>query len=263
MSVPPGRTPTVPPPGGPVSSIPGKGGVSGWLKEHGGLLGSVVGGALGYLSTRASNARQAAEAQKDRDFQERMSSTSHEREVRDLIAAGLNPILSANHGASTPGGAQARVEDAGAGAARGIATALAIKQAQAQIELTRAQADREGSSAVLARTQAYDLQTQGASGRYDIISLERDLKNLDLEQKRDLLPTVLARAKEELRLTSGTADRARLEAELDRLSIEGAKNLEAFQKKMGPAGPWVELFMRMLREGASLGRDIAITGRYR
>lgn len=43
----------------------------------------------------------ATEAQKTRDWQQLMSDTSHQREVKDLIAAGLNPILSANQGAST------------------------------------------------------------------------------------------------------------------------------------------------------------------
>lgn len=50
----------------------------------------------------------ATEAQKVRDWEEMMSSTAHQREVTDLIEAGLNPILSANQGAATPSVANAQ-----------------------------------------------------------------------------------------------------------------------------------------------------------
>ena len=63
--------------------------------------------ALNLASARETNEFNAREAQKNRDWQEYMSNTSHQREVQDLIKAGLNPILSVNNGASTPSGAVA------------------------------------------------------------------------------------------------------------------------------------------------------------
>ena len=49
----------------------------------------------------------SAEAKKERDWSQQMSNTSHQREVEDLRKAGLNPVLSANGGASAYSGASA------------------------------------------------------------------------------------------------------------------------------------------------------------
>lgn len=75
--------------------------------------------------TAANNAASAAAANAQMQFQAEMSNTAHQREVEDLIKAGLNPVLSANYGASTPNGAMAQTDMSGASAYSGYMGALA------------------------------------------------------------------------------------------------------------------------------------------
>lgn len=219
---------------------------------------AIIGAGLGYLGVRSQNAAAAAEAEKNRDFQERMSSSSHQRDVRDLMLAGLNPVLSGHGGASTPGGSVAPVENKGEGANRGIASALAVKQAQANIELTRAQTRREDETASYTRVQSGDLQTQAASGRYAEISSRADLAALSVQQQRELFPIAVERAREELRLAGANVRNAQLVGDLNELVKEGsAANIAAFEKRMGEVGPGVRFLLDLMRVyNAAAGQPI-------
>lgn len=75
------------------------------------MIGALAAAAASVAASALSNHGNASQASKNRRFQENLSGTAHQREVKDLRAAGLNPILSATGGggASTPSGAVAPV----------------------------------------------------------------------------------------------------------------------------------------------------------
>lgn len=102
-------------------------------------------------------------ADENRNWQESMANSAHQREIADLKAAGLNPVLSVTggSGATTPSGSTASVSDGA-----GYASALA------NLEAAR----------INSATQMYMHTTPGANTLFGQIGYAMDLLGLPLDE---------------------------------------------------------------------------------
>lgn len=111
------------------------------------MAGSALSVGAGMIGAHQQNVANAREMSKQREWQERMSSTAHQREVADLKAAGLNPILSAGGGGSSTPSAGIIPSVDPMPIKPDIGHVLDLKQKHANIALTKAQAVNAMSNA--------------------------------------------------------------------------------------------------------------------
>lgn len=206
--------------------------VSGALPVIGALTG--IGGAInqreGQKDTNIANAQQA---QQQMDFQERMANTAHQREVTDLKAAGLNPILSGTGGAGapSPAGGMARMENVDANTAA-TAQEIAlnfenIKNLKETNKQIRVDTTQKVQGAYLTSAQAEQSRQEGE------LILQRRLTEKENTQ----------RAHHEAAIASHSAKGAQLEGEID-------------ETKYGAIMRYIDRMMRSVGGASSAIRNV-------
>jgi hypothetical protein len=208
-------------------------------------------GALDFFGGMAQQDRASSAAQAQIDFQREMSNTAYQRQVADLKAAGINPMLvSKLGGSSTPAGAMPPAYNViGSAAQRGMdsySSAMSAKKTEMDTAVSEEQA-------VLTRKQAWVAE-------HTATKILAEIRNLDDEQLRiqetvNLLSAQrateeykAATEKERAAMIFVTVNKIRAESDLLDFDLQSIQKFENLAKDAGQLKPLFDLVLRILRK---------------
>jgi hypothetical protein len=163
-------------------------------------LATAATGVAGFLAQQDTNAQNRELASENTAFQERLSNTAYQRQVKDLEASGLNPMLAyiKGGGASTPSGTVMPMQNAVSAGLSSAESASRSSLTNKQIPKVGAETENIGADTINKRAQRFLIEAQtGLAGstsdekRSHIALMENqaekisaEIKNIPLEGDR-------------------------------------------------------------------------------
>jgi len=192
---------------------------------------------INLLGGIARNKASAAAARDQMSFQRKMSDTAYQRQVADLKAAGINPMLvSRLGGASTPAGAMPQFENVGASASSAFSavqsSGAAAQQAQTAENLSEVQMKQVEAATDKIREEIKNIPVEGERLRaatYMLmaqVGLFKQQGYTQIEQQA-MLRAIAAKTVEETELLKG--------------SVSAMKQLDEIGKTAEAAKPIVDV----------------------